>query len=184
VTPAAALARAEAEGLDLTAEGGTLRVRAARRPSPELLADLRCHKQEILLLLDLRAAAAMSKPLAGADPDAIAARAAELLAEAQANRAITITDAARATEYFRARALQEWAAAGNRNPMRPPRFQAPTRWWSDSRPAWCTGCNAVATWRADPPPAPNPAVLRWRCVRCGGPIACDPQPKGQADRGK
>jgi hypothetical protein len=102
-----------------------------------------------------------------ADPTAIAARAAELLAEAKANRAIAITDAARAREYFRARTLQEWAAAGNRNPMRPPRFQAPARWWSDSRPAWCTGCIAVATWRADPPPAPKATVLSWCCVRCG-----------------
>jgi len=52
--------------------------------------------------------------------------------------------------------------------LRPSRFAASARWWSDERPGWCTECGDASTWRADPPPAAMPSVLHWRCVRCNG----------------
>lgn len=50
--------------------------------------------------------------------------------------------------------------------MRPPCFAAPARWWSEGKQAWCIGCSAASTWHPDPPPAPNPTTLHWRCLRC------------------
>jgi hypothetical protein len=62
VTAALALARAEAEGLTLTAEGGALRVRGPHLPSPELVAELQRCKQDLLLLLEVRTAAGSMSP--------------------------------------------------------------------------------------------------------------------------
>jgi hypothetical protein len=57
--------------------------------------------------------------------------------------------------------------------VRPARFDTPPHASLPVCTGWCTGCGAPSTWRADPPQAPNPTVLRWRCIRCGGRVACD-----------
>jgi hypothetical protein len=62
--------------------------------------------------------------------------------------------------------------------LRPPRFDTPANVSLPVCTGWCSGCGAPSAWRADPP-APNPAVLYWRCARCGGPFPGDPQPGGR-----
>lgn len=61
MTAAAALARAQAAGLTLTAEGDRLRWRGPRPPS-DLLADLRAHKAELLVLLGANGVTVLPPP--------------------------------------------------------------------------------------------------------------------------
>ncbi|WP_288049840.1 hypothetical protein [Acidiphilium sp.] len=125
MTPAAALARAHAAGLTVTAEGGRLRWRGPP-PPPDLLADLRAHKAALLALLtaandttpapdpsDRRATiAAEGAPAATVplDAETLAAWEAELAALLAAAPAQRITNPGPAAAYFTAEARRRLAA--------------------------------------------------------------------------
>lgn len=54
MTAADLLERAQAAGIELIPNGDKLRVRADQKPADDLLAELRAHKGELLVLLDGR----------------------------------------------------------------------------------------------------------------------------------
>jgi hypothetical protein len=58
VSAARAIARAEAAGLRLWLDAGAVRMEAASPPPPDLLAELRTHREDVAHLLTLRAAVA------------------------------------------------------------------------------------------------------------------------------
>lgn len=101
MTAAAALSRAQAAGLTLTAEGDRLRWRGPP-PSPELLAELRAHKADLLLLLDTRAAVAAAT-IPPASPE-------QVEAERQDRAAIAAEGAPAATGPLSPAELAAWEA--------------------------------------------------------------------------
>jgi hypothetical protein len=101
VSAAAVAARAEAAGLTLAAYGTRLRWRGPQ-PSPELLAELRAHKTELLLLLDARPAVPAATP-----PPATPAQAAE---EKSDRAAIAAEGAPPATAPVARGVLAAWEA--------------------------------------------------------------------------
>jgi hypothetical protein len=96
---------------------------------------------------------------------AIAARAAELLAEAHANPAISITDEAKAAAYFRGRAIAELPLPDppSHEAQRPPSWTNP-----DDAPRLgdrCRSCRGGSWWTESTTPR------GWRCRVCHPPAA-------------
>lgn len=103
----------------------------------------------------------------GVDPEAFAARAAELLAAAERNPVLRVADREKAADYFRVRAIakltpQEPGATIHR--LRPPSWADPS---DIPRPGdRCSCCRGNRWWTESKDP------LGWRCSTCHAP----PQP--------
>jgi hypothetical protein len=155
MTAAAALARARAAGLTLTAEAGRLRWRGPP-PQPDLLAELRQHKGELLVMLVANDHPPILPP---ASPEQSAEEAAD-------HAAIAEVDGGKDPARWRLVDYQRHAAIlrGLQNAalQRPPSWPDPAAVLSTG--AWCSCCRGSQWWRE----AEHPRG--WRCSTCHPPL--------------
>ena len=176
MSAAAALARAEAAGVQLALDAaGAVRMRATVPPPPALVADLRQHREAVAALLVerqraafyLRAMAEAAEALAAPDPD---------LDHERAEVADTLAAEARGdvVEPLPAEDHQRHLAA-----LRGSAMQRPPSWGDQaSRPTagcWCSCCRGRRWWAAAVPVLDGTGIgPGWCCAWC------HPAPPGAA----